>query len=241
MSFKDQLQAFKPKGEGLDPYLKGREEYLNQYGRLSNERDSWKKVTMGLLGIVAIMSVGMGYISTRSTFIPFMLTMDSQTGYVQAQGPITESKYTPGEAEIIYFLSDVVRKVRSVPLDPVAYRANWDSAGAFISSKAHQKMMTMIGEEGQKELLGKATVQPTILSVQPMANAKNTYVVRWTEEVYAIAGGSQKINANFSGTFTVSTKTPKDKKEYYVNPIGMVIEDFSWSRENSTTDKGGNK
>lgn len=239
MSFKDQLQTFQPKGGALDPYLKGREEYLNQYGRLSKERDSWKKITMGLVGIVAIMSVGMGYVSTRSTFIPFMLTMDSQTGYVQAHGPVTESKYEPGQAEVIYFLSDVVKKVRTVPLDPVAYRANWDSAGAYIGNKAHQKMLAMITEEGQKDLLGKATVQPTILSVQPMANAKNTYVVRWTEEVYALAGGSQKIIANFSGTFTISLKTPKDKKDYYVNPIGMVIEDFSWSRENSANDKGG--
>lgn len=241
MSFKDQLQSFKPSGEALDPYIKGREEYFNQYGRLSKERDSWKNIAMGLVGIVAVMSVGMGYVSTRSTFIPFMLTMDSQTGYVQAHGPVTESKYTPGEAEVIYFLSDVVKKVRTVPLDPVGYRANWDSAGAFMSSKANQKMIAMIMEEGQKELLGKATIQPNILSVQPMANAKNTYVVRWTEEVYSLSGSAAKINATFSGTFTVSIKTPKDKKEYYVNPIGMVIEDFSWSKENVTTDKGGQR
>lgn len=239
MDFKNNMRKFPPQGDTLDPFIKGREEYLNFYGRLSNERNAWRKISMGLVGILAFMSVGMIYISTKSEFIPFMLKMDSQTGYVQAVGPVTESKYTPGEAEITYFLSDVIKKVRTVPLDPIAYKQNWVAAGAFMTAKTNQKMLTMINEEGQGNLLGKVTIQPNILSIQPLSNTKNTYQIRWTEEAYAL-NGEAKINANFSGTFTVSTRTPKDKKEYYLNPIGMVIEDFSWSQENIVeTNKGG--
>jgi len=233
---------FKPAGEALDPLIKGREEYLDFYGRISNDRDWWKKATFVSLISTLIMTVGMVYISTSTEFIPFMLIKDAQTGYVQAMGPVTEVKYDPGEAEITYFIGDLIQKVRSIPLDPVVYNANWTAAKAFLSPSAMQKMNAMAEEEGQRLLLGKITIQPTIVSIQPLANAKNTYQVRWTEEAFSFNGSSKKTTTIFNGTFTISIKSPKTKAAYYTNPIGLIVEDFSLTKEketNANTSQGG--
>lgn len=231
---------YSPAGDRLDPFLKGKSFYLDQLERLAKDRDGWKKSTQRLVLVALVMTLGIVYISMRSEYIPFIVRVDKTTGYTEGVGPITEVKFNPQEAEITYLLGDFIRKIRTVPLDPVVYKNNWNAANYFLSMNASQKLNAMIANEGQAEALGKRTVLPQILSIQPMANTNGkTYLVRWQEETFYIGGTGGKIVETYSGNITFSLTPPKKKEDYYSNPIGLVIEDLSYEKENPAF-KGGN-
>ncbi len=231
----DNPKEFQPRGDTLDPFLKGKSLYLDQVERLSQERDSWKKSTQKLLLVVIVMTFGIVYISLRSEYIPFMVRIDGTTGYTEAVGPLKEIKYDPKEAEITYLLGAFIRNIRTVPLDPVVYKANWNVANDYLSLRASQKLNALIAGEDQVAALGKATVLPKIISIQPMANSNgNTYFVRWEEEIFYIGGSTGKIINTYSGNITFSITQPKKKEEYYKNPVGLIIEDLSYAKENSS-------
>ena len=231
----DNPKDFKPGGDALDPFIKGKSLYLDQLERLSQERDSWKKSTQKLLIVVIVMTFGIVYIALRSEYIPFMVRIDGMTGYTEAVGPLKEVKYDPKKAESTYLLGEFIRNIRTVPLDPVVYKANWNAANNYLSLRASQKLNAMIAGEDQVAALGKATVLPKIISIQPMANTNgNTYFVRWQEEIFYIGGGTGKIINSYSGNITFTITQPKKKEEYYKNPIGLIIEDLSYAKENSS-------
>ncbi|MDR3560577.1 MAG: type IV secretion system protein [Negativicutes bacterium] len=232
---------YSPAGDRLDPFLKGRSFYLDQLERVAKDRDSWKKSTQKLVLVALVMTLGIVYISMRSEYIPFMVRVDKTTGYTEAIGPITEVKYSPQEAEITYLLGEFIRDIRTVPLDPVVYKGNWNAASNFLSARANQKLNMMIANEEQAAGLGKVTVLPRIISIQPMANTNgNTYLVRWEEEVFYIGGTGGKLVNTYSGNITFTITPPKKKEAYYKNPIGLIIEDLSYEKENAALNpKGG--
>ena len=226
---------FTPAGDRMDPFFKGKSLYLNQQERLTADRDSWKKSTQGLVIAVVVLVIGIVYISMRSEYIPFMVRIEGHTGYTEAVGPLKEIKYDPKEAEITYLLGEFIRNIRTVPLDPVVYKTNWTAASNYLSPRANQKLNALVMSEDQAAILGKATVLPKIISIQPMANTNgNTFVVRWEEEIFYIGSNSGKVVNSYSGNITFSISPPKKREDYYKNPIGLIIEDLSYTKEISS-------
>ena len=231
----DKPKSFEPRGDVHEPFLKGRDPVLDPYENLAVQRDAWKKTSMRQWWLILLLVVGIVYISMRSEYIPFMVRINEQTGFTEAVGPIKEVKYNPHEAEITYFLGEFVKNIRSIPLDPVVYNANWTKAANFLSSRAGQKLNAMIAGEEQTSFIGKATILPRILAIQPMANSGGaTYVVRWEEEIFFVGSAASKTINSYSGTVTFSIQPPSKKEQYYKNPIGLIIEDLSYTKENTS-------
>lgn len=169
------------------------------------------------------------YLSIVNT-VPYVVQVDKQTGHVVSIGAVKQA-YHPREAEKMYFMKKFITNTRTLPIDPVVYRTNWEVASFFLTERASQKLNTIMGAEGQKEAFGKATITPTITSIQPLADTENTYQIRWIEEVFPITGAG-KATLHFSGTFKMVQKEPKSDKELTENPLGIYIDDFSFTKEN---------
>ena len=60
----------------------------------------------------------------------------------------------------------------------------------------------------------------------------HSYQIRCTEETFTISNGEKK-DIPYSGIFTVQTIRSDDESKLVVNPIGMYISDFSWSKDAS--------
>ena len=56
--------------------------------------------------------------------------------------------------------------------------------------------------------------------------------MRWTEENFTIGTGEKKVTP-YSGIFTVQTVKVEDEGQLAINPIGLYISDFSWSKDAS--------
>lgn len=221
---------FTPGGNAVDRFAQGRREFFDYGEAMMQNVKNWRKLAIIASG-TCLLCVGItGYLATRSEYIPYLVRIDSETGFTEAVGPINQVDTTASEAEIKYFLSQVILKTRAIPLDPVVYNNNWRDASAFLSNAAFGKMQSYVREEGAASKIGNTTVTPVISVITRMANTNNTYQIRWTEKEFGLQGTEQRIK-KYMGTVTIEQKTPDDEASIYRNPLGLIITDISFGPE----------
>lgn len=136
--------------------------------------------------------------------------------------------YTPGQAEIRYFLKHWVELVRTVPLDPVVVKSAWSEAYSFMTPASANKLNAEARVPGSTmSKVGQETVTTQVTSVVPVS--ADSYQVRWVETSFTDQG-QVKERATWTSTFTIKQSTPDPKVEL-VNPLGLFITDFNWQRD----------
>lgn len=226
--FNELPQKYTVDSPPISPYTKAKEEWDGRIGNARVQAYNWRMMafTLGLVSLAAI--GGLIFQSTKASVIPYVIEVN-QEGTVTAVNRANQTNYTPKEAQIKHFLSELITKMRSVGTDPVVYKQNWLSAYTFLTPAAAGKMNEMIQKENQiSRLEKKQTVQTQIKGINSLSN--NSYQIRWTEDVYE-ADGRRSENYLMTSVFTIEFATPKDEKELLNNPLGMYIKDFAWSKE----------
>ena len=80
---------------------------------------NWRRISLGLLVVCIVLSVGLTVQSLKSRVVPYVVTVDKSTGEVEKAGAFVSQDYTPQEAEVRYFLAQFIQNARSIQLDPV--------------------------------------------------------------------------------------------------------------------------
>jgi type IV secretion system protein VirB5 len=219
--------SFKPTELPVDPYHRAKQEWDERIGSARVQAKNWRICALGSLVLCFILTIGLIYQSSKSTVTPYVVQV-TKDGVVQAIGPAQNMNYVPQEKEIKYFLSQLVQNTRTLPLDPVVAKRNWLSSYEYLRPSAALKMNQYMEEDKLSERLGTETTQIEVNVVVPLS--KESYQIRWKETVYD-SDGNLKESYNMTGLFTIEFYPPKSEKELLVNPIGLYIKDFSWSRE----------
>ena len=176
--------------------------------------------------------VGLVYKSLSANVMPYVVEVDTMTGAIRNVGTVEASaNYQVGEAVYKYFLSKFLKNTREIPLDPVVYKENLTTSYGFLTKDAALKLQTMLKTEKTTEKFGHQTVQINISTILPMEGG-HSYQIRWTEETFTIGNGEKKVTP-YSGIFTVQTIRSDDDEQLAINPIGLYISDFSWSKDAS--------
>ena len=134
--------------------------------------------------------------------------------------------YQPSQAEKAYFLTDFIKLVRTVPLDPVVAKNNWLHAYDFLSQRGADQLNHYWQAHHPTELLGKETVTVTINSVNAMS--PHSFNIDWTETAVDLAGHVIHKKA-YSGVLTIALSPPKTEKKLLTNPLGLYITDINFS------------
>lgn len=192
--------------------------------------------TIILLCVVCVILAG-GLVaqSLKASVVPYIVEVDTQTGRVRNAGILREEGYTPQEAETRYFLNQFLLHIREIPLDPVVYRTNLTNAYAFLTRDAAAKMSAELKNEKLSEKFGAKTVQVQIISCLPMEGS-SSWQIRWNEEEFTIGSG-QKTVTPMSGIFMVTNITPKEEQVLDVNPLGIYVSDFNWTKDATAGNK----
>lgn len=54
--------------------------------------------------------------------------------------------------------------------------------------------------------------------------------MKWVEKIYSPLGKVMNVQ-NFTGLFTITNETSTDIEDLNINPLGIVVQDFSMSKE----------
>lgn len=199
--------------------------------RLENERihtARWRMAALGATATALALAVGLAIASNRPAPAPLIVRVDSG-GAAAVAGRAGATDFQVGPAEFRFFLSNWIKLVRAVPLDPVVIKSNWDNAYAFMTPKAANKLNAWAREPGSPlSNVGGSTTQIQIESVLPVS--ENSYQARWQETTYTDAGAIKDVST-WTCTFTVKVMLPSNDAEAYRNPLGLFIDDFNWNRD----------
>jgi type IV secretory pathway TrbF-like protein len=225
--FNQPPQNYKPIEDVVNPYDRAKEEWDNRIGSARVQAYNWRLFALfAIIGWI-ITTIGLIYQSSKSIVTPYVVEVNSD-GTVKAIGPAKEANYVPSEAQIKYFISQIVLKARSIPLDPVVAKQNWLNVYAFLRQGAAQKMNALLQQDNPMMKIGKQTIQVEVNVIVQMT--KDTYQVRWKESVFGAEGALQEQYL-MTGLFTIDFTPPKTEKDLLINPLGLYIKDFSWSKE----------
>jgi type IV secretory pathway TrbF-like protein len=220
------------------PYARAQRAWDDRLGSVAVQAKNWRLATFVAMGLSAASTAGWIMQLTRPEPAALVIQVDHTTGVANVMGRLDSIAYTPQIQEIGYFLGKFIGMVRAVPQDAVVVRRNWTDAYQFMRQAAATQLDEWARKPGSAlARLGEQTVATDIIAVTPVAGSKS-YQVRWHETVYSKEGALQEAYV-MSGIFTVEFEAQRDEKRAMVNPIGLFIKSFQWTREVTEPRPGG--
>lgn len=209
------------------------QEWDRRIGAAVVQAYNWRRAFFGSLILCLLMAGGMIWMNSKTLVTTYVVEVSSENGRVLNVVPAVAANYTPQEEQVRYHIGELIRKTRSIPLDPVVFRTNWEDSYAYMSQAAKSKMSSEYERMNPNARLGKEMVQIKLKSVLPSPMAKNNYEARWEEEVYSSDGRLQQRYA-MTGYFMIDFSKATTEKEALSNPLGLIVKDFSWSQDLSS-------
>lgn len=219
----------KPDRAPVTPYSAARQHWDDRLGTAVTNAAHWRLGFFALLFAALALTGGIVYAMTRSLVEPVVITIDKSSGETRVLGKAATRAYVPQQAEIAYFLGHLVRLVRTVPLDPVLVRRQWDEAYRFLRQSAAMKLNAWARQpDSPLNRVGAQTVTLQLQSVLPIA--ADTYELRWSQSTFG-RDGVPKDTSTWTATFTVEFEPPTTEEAIAVNPLGIYVKDFAWHRD----------
>lgn len=225
----DEPMGRKPERAPITPYATARRQWDDRLGTVVMNAKHWRLGFFGLLFATLSLTGGIVYAMTRSRVEPIVITLDKDTGVTNVLGKPSEHPYTPQQNEISYFLGNLIRLLRTVPLDPVLVRQRWNEAYRFMRQSAATKLNDWARQpDSSLAQVGQETVTLQLQSVLPIAI--DVYELRWSQSTYQ-REGVLKDTATWTATFTLEFEPPTTEDAIAVNPLGLYVKDFDWHRD----------
>ena len=223
----------KPERGAVTPYTAAQRQWDDRLGTVVTNAMHWRLAFFAILFATLALTGGIVYAMTRSLVEPVVITVDKTTGVTNVVGKASEHTYTPQQAEIAYFLSHLVRLLRTVPLDAVVVRTQWNEAYHFLRQSAASKLNAWARlPDSPLSKVGQETVTLQLQSVLPIA--ADSYELRWSQSSYQ-REGVLKETSTWTATFTLEFEPPATEEDIAANPLGIYIKDFEWHRDLAST------
>ena len=207
-------------------YARAKKIWDDRTGSAVKQAHNWRLMALfsTLLSLCLIAVVA--FLVSRSSVEKYIVQVDKSSGEVLNVGNIRKS-YVPQLQEYKYFISQFIKNVRSVSSDKIIVQNNWLTAYKFLTIKGNHQLTEYAKENDPFALVGKLTVSVDIQAINKITN--NSYQVEWEETIFNYSGGSTK--KEFSGVLTVLTLPPTKKSDVINNPLGIFIDEISWSEK----------
>jgi Type IV secretory pathway, TrbF components len=231
MGVKDLIKSpdsagYEPQEDPETPWDKAAQIAEGRLGLAIQTAKHWRLAFFALTVVVIFLVAGLIIQNARSTIEPYIVAVGTD-GAVLDVGMVKNSR-SANDAEKGYFLSEFVQDTRGLTLDPVVNKRAWSKAYKYLSAAATTKMDDITKAEKTFDMFGKQTIDVQVNVVVPMTN--DTYQVRWVETTYNLEG-QRKSSRKMTGLFTIEIRKPTNEKELRINPLGIIIKDFSWQAE----------
>ncbi len=207
------------------PYRRAQQEWDARMGSAVLSARSWRSIAFGALGLLGVSVVSLVVVAMQQrTFVHVVeVSPEGQVMNVRA----ADGRWTATEAQKAYHLGQFVRLVRSLPTDGVVLRENWLQAYRFLTPQAAAQLTEIARQDDPFLSLGRVGRTVHIRSI--IARSNNAWEVTWVERATNATGTTDP--EVYSGVFTLTTRAPRNADEIANNPLGLLISDFSWSRE----------
>lgn len=203
--------------------------FHENYFKLAKAVKNWQIAFLSIFILFIISLFGIIKLSTQSSIIPYIIEVNKEEGIIRNIGQINRIRYVPNDKLIFSMLRSFIQNTRNIPLDQVVYGRNIQESYAFLTDVSIQKLLEYIDNDNVEEKIkDKKSRDISITSILKID--KNNFQVRWVENEYSKTGSKEKIK-KYSGIFRVETTKQMEEGKMLINPMGLIISDFSYSEE----------
>lgn len=209
------------------PYQRAGQVWDERMGLSLAHARNWRRMAFANLAVAAFLGAGWWTQSREAQVKPFVVEVSSwgQTQRITA----LDGRYTPSEAQIGHALAGWIRNVRGKPVDPVVIRQSWLAAYDLLTPRSAAFLNTWAQARDPFADLGREAVSVEVLNV--VRRSARTYDLQWRETRFV--NGQQAAQERWRALITVKLQPPRTEAELMKNPLGIRIEDVSWTPDAS--------
>jgi type IV secretion system protein VirB5 len=184
---------------------------------------NWRLAAFANLGLAAFLGAGWWAQAARATVTPYVVEVSSwgETQRITA----LDGRYRPTEAQIAHSLARWISDVRSKSVDPVVIRQNWLRAYDLTTPRSAAFLTAFADAHDPFADVGEAAVTVQVLNAVRRSEA--TWDIQWRETRYL--SGQKAGEGRWRALITVGLRRPASEAELMKNPLGIRIEDVSWT------------
>ncbi len=216
--------------EELDtPYKRARQEWDDRMGNASAQAANWRLATFAVLGLVAFPSVvGLIYLGAQPKSVPHIVEIGVD-GVANYKGPVGRSvkEYAVSDASMKYYLRQFIEKTRTLSSDPAVIKKNWIDVYSFVAPSARNILDTYAMEDIPFERAKDKRISVEIIAMLP--TSADTWQIDWKESIWGVKG-NHLADEYWRGSFTTSIKKVENEALLEMNPLGIFIDEFYWSK-----------
>lgn len=203
-----------------NPYLDGRQEWLERYGSYVKQRDGWRLLAV-LMTITAFVCISLtGYMATQNKIIPYVVEVD-KLGRASAVAPINESKRVTMQNVIPSVIAMIITDWRTVTADVELQKSMIKRLSYYTVGSAKGYLSDWYKQNNPYER-GKENLINVELKSLPLAISDNSYRIEWSEIVRNHTG-AMVDNIRYEATITLQFSNPTSEQMILHNPTGIFI------------------
>ncbi|MBU2379714.1 MAG: conjugal transfer protein [Alphaproteobacteria bacterium] len=223
---------FKPKraltaSPEATPYQRAGQVWDDRMGLSIAHARNWRRIALANLALAAFLGAGWRVQADRAVVRPFVVEV-SDWGQTQRITAL-DGRYEPTEAQTGYALAQWIRDVRSKSIDPIVIRQNWLRAYDLLTPKASAFLNDWAQANDPFAEAGREAVNVEVLNV--VRRSDRTFDLQWRETRFV--NGQQAGAERWRALITVAHQPPRNEAELMRNPLGLKIEDVSWTPDAS--------
>ena len=222
--FRSPARSFAPEPPAT-PYARARQEWDARMGSAVLSARAWRAIAFGSIALAAVLALALTAVAMQRRTFVHVVEVDPQGQVMSVRA--ADGRWSPSEAEIAHHLGRFVRLVRTLPTDGVVLRENWLEAYRFLTPQAAAQLTEIARQDDPFLSLGRVGRTVEVRSI--LARSDQSWEVAWVERATNATGTTDP--EIYSGVFTLTTRPPRTSDEIANNPLGLLISDFSWSRQ----------
>lgn len=209
------------------PYQRAAQVWDDRMGLTLAHARNWRRIAFANLALAGFLGAGWWMQSREAVVKPFVVEVASwgQTQKITA----LDGRYNPTDAQVGYALAEWIRDVRSKSIDPIVLRQNWLRAYDVLTPKAAAFLNAWAQTHDPFAQVGQEAVSVEVLNV--VRRTARTYDLQWRETRFV--NGQQASQARWRALITTRLQPPHNEAELMKNPLGIQIEDVSWTPDAS--------
>lgn len=205
------------------PYQRAGQVWDERMGLSLAHARNWRRMAFANLAVAAFLGVGWWMQAQKAEVRPFVVEVSQwgQTQRITALG----GRYQPTHAQVGHALAGWIRNVRAKSVDPVVIRQNWLAAYDLATPKSAAFLNGWAQTHDPFAEVGREAVGVEILNV--VRRSERTYDLQWRETRFV--NGQRAGQDRWRALITIKLQPPKTEAELLKNPLGIRIEDVSWT------------
>jgi type IV secretion system protein VirB5 len=213
---------------GRNPYLNGREEWLERYGNYIKRAAQWRLMAVFCLLLAAGSVAANVIMAAQYKVVPYIVEVD-RIG--QAAAVSRADLASPAPKRLIQAeLANVIMNWRTVTADLDLQKKMVERLSFFMAGSAKGQMRQWYAANNPFDRAKEGKLVQVSIKGLPLPVSQDSWRVEWTETVRGHTGAVLVDPQTFEATLTVQLQPPATDAQVMQNPGGIAITGLSFSR-----------